>query len=349
MADIIFRIVVIFFEFPFGILGDYLGRKKSYLFGTFIMILTFSSMLFVYDYYLLLFCWGLWALGVALISGTDKAYIYELYRDVNEENDAAYIFGYFSAIQSLAFVMSHSTAGFFYGIHPNLPILLNMVFSIVATIIVITLPKPPSETLKPTFKQVLTTTKLMFSDIVLRNVVLAMSVLLMYYWTVTLIFQSLLLYLGFNVTYYGIVYALFTGLGIIGGLITGPMVKKIGKIKIILFGLLFTLGAMAFTGLIPDVWCIIGIMILGISYPLADSVLKAMLNESIENKRRASIMSLSNLISSLLLIFSRPLVGFFTDAWNVKVSFTIWFIIGIPIVISLMLLMYQVHMVRKTP
>ena len=335
------------FEFPFGMLGDFLGRKKSYFLGAAIMSITFFSMLLVNDFYLLLTCWILWALGVALISGTDKAFIFELYRAMNKKKEASYIFGYFSAIQSMAFVISHSTAGFFYSVHPNLPIILNMVFSIIATIIISTLPKLPTEKVKPTLKQVLSTTRAVFNNKILKNVVITMSVLMTYYWAVTLIFQSLLIYLRINIDLYGLIYASFTGLGIIGGLITGVLAKKIGNIKIVIFGLLFTLFAMGFTGFVPGAWSIFGIIILGFSYPLADSVLKAILNENLENNLRASIMSFSNLISSLLLIFSRPLVGFLTDVWNVKIAFMAWFVIGIPIILFLVCLMYQVHFKRR--
>ncbi|MCP4763891.1 MAG: MFS transporter, partial [archaeon] len=187
IADVVYNSAVIFFEFPLGMLGDRLGRKKSYSLGAIIWAITFITMILTHNFYILLLCWIFWAMALAMISGTDKAYIYEMIVQTGNLDKSSYIFGYFTSIQNLAFLISHFLAGYLYEINSNLPIFLNAILYLIAVLIILTIPRIQNQKstvkteIQPSLKQAITTTKKILNKKIIRNIVIVMGVLLMYF------------------------------------------------------------------------------------------------------------------------------------------------------------------------
>jgi MFS family permease len=188
MADIVFRISMTLLEFPLGSIGDKIGRKRTYFGGGFFYGIALIAMVIIQNFYLLLLSWFLWAIAWVLISGTDNAYIYEMIIYSAGKGREMEIFGYFTAIQNTALVISHLIAGFLFQINPNLPFILNGVFYLIASLLILRLPDPGmKENLLPTFHDILENTKVLLKKPIVRNLVFILSLLMMYQWTTTLI------------------------------------------------------------------------------------------------------------------------------------------------------------------
>jgi MFS family permease len=349
IADMVFWASVIIFEVPAGMIGDRLGRKKTYFIGALLGAMSYALMIYIIDFYWLIICWICWSIYIAIVSGTDTAYIYELLKEENQSHQSTYVFGYFASITSLAFIITHFSAGFFYGVDPILPIFLNVIVSLFAALIILTLPTPKKGTYTtPSFNDIFNAMKeQFFSNDIVKYVVMLMAVIMMYHWTVTLIFQPFLIELGFEVEFFGFVYLIFTVLGILGGFLAGPLEKRFGKIPVLVTSLLLVVSAVGFTGLIPGIISVGGIMILRAAFYLGDPILKVILNREVEDAHRASIFSFSNMLYSSILFFSRPLVGLVSDMWSSKSAFQLWFVLGIPMAISLLFLIRKLSKAEK--
>ncbi|TXT63243.1 MAG: membrane protein of unknown function [Promethearchaeota archaeon] len=334
IADMLYWGMIVLLEVPMGYIGDRLGRKKTYFFGAMLGAFTFLMMVLITEFYLLLICWVCWSFFLTIISGTDTAYIYELIKDENLLERSNTIFGYFASITSLSFITSHFFASLLYSVNMNLPILVNAFCALAAGILVTTLPSPkkkPEDLLIPKMKELIV--DIAWKNKPIRILIFILALLYAYSWSTTLIFQPFLLDLGVNIEFFGVVYLSFTSLGVIGGLITGKLVQWIGSYYLIIFGTLGMWIAIGLSGFSPSLYALIGIVFIRFFYFLSESPLKVLINNDIENKYRASIFSLSNLISSLMLLLLRPLIGFFSDIIGTRSTFQIWFFLGIMVFI----------------
>jgi MFS family permease len=132
-------------------------------------------------------------------------------------------------------------------------------------------------------------------------------------------------------------------LGILAGIFAGRLVKRFHKIPIIGFGIIATIVAVGFVGFLPGILALSGIIFIGFSFHLADTVIKVMLNQKIPENSRSSIFSLSSLICSLFLAGSRPFIGMISNNQSPIIAFRWWFYFGILLGVSLLFLLLDIY------
>lgn len=332
IADMVFRTSIVILEVPLGVVGDRLGRKKTYFLGALFAAITYLVFTITTSFILLLICWVLWAFFWSLISGTNTAYRYELLASKAGQRGDIRIFGYFNSIAAAALLISHTSAGYLYSIHPALPIWFNVVFSIIAAVLILTLPSVQVEVqASATYRKMIRSlVKLVKSNSSILPLVGIMALWTAYHWTPTLIFQPLLQELGLPKSSFGLVFAIFTGMGILSGMITGRLAQIFGNFPVIITSLILQVAAVACTAFGGNLFIILGgIVILRFAYNLSEPILAILLNREINNSIRASMISIVNLLASLIMILSRPLVGLVAAKYSVATSFQVWFFVGI--------------------
>jgi MFS family permease len=119
-------------------------------------------------------------------------------------------------------------------------------------------------------------------------------------------------------------------MGIISGIITGRFAEFFGKFKMIIVGLILQVAAISLTAFVNQIFLILaGIIFLRFAFYLCEPILTVLLNRQLSDGIRASIISLVNLIASLIMIFSRPLIGLVASNYTIITGFKIWFFTGI--------------------
>ena len=334
IADMVFRSSIVIMEFPLGILGDKIGRRRTYFLGSLFAAITYTLLIITTNFSLLIFCWILWAFFWSLISGTNVAYRYELLATGNTNKNDIKIFGYFNSIAAVALLISHSSAGYLYSIKPSLPIWFNVIFSGLAALLILSLPSVNINSAKTSplsIRQMAGSFKrLLQKNSGVIPLILILALWTAYHWTPTLIFQPLLKELGLPKSSFGIIFALFTGMGIISGIITGRFAEFFGKFKIIIVGLILQVVAISLTAFGNQIFLILaGIIFLRFAFYLCEPILTVLLNRQLSDGIRASIISLVNLMASLIMIFSRPLIGLVASNYRIITGFRIWFFAGI--------------------
>lgn len=333
-ADMIFRGSIVVLEFPLGVLGDRIGRKFTYFSGAILGVVTYLLLLITTSFLLLALCWIMWAFFWSMISGTNTAYRYELLTTESNSAQNIRLFGLFNSIAAFSLVLSHSSAGFLYEINPGLPIIINIIFALIAGLMILTLPKIPRKKIHKTSNSLLEIWQaflvLVKKEKKLLATLLLLAIWTAFHWTPTLLYQPLLKSLGMGPESFGIIFALFTGMGIVSGFIAGKITDKFGKIPLIVLGIILQVIAVGLTAFARGIFlAIFGIVLLRFAFFLCEPVLSIILNENLTNEIRASVISLISLMASIIMIFSRPLVGLTADHYTVKFAFGVWFVMGI--------------------
>lgn len=328
-ADAFFRVMVVLLEFPTGMLGDRLGRRRTYLLSCVFATLAYASLVVVYNMPLLFVCWALWAVFIALASGTDTAYHYELVAGHRPPAAVPYLMGVFRAVSAGALLLSHLSAGYLYSVHPALPFLCNAAFAVLAGAVIVSMPATVPGKRRSFARMLARTWRIVRSDRGAAVPVVLSSALLAYFWTTTLLYQPLLEALGFTPGSFGLVYVVISGAGIGAGLATGYLITRLGGSRLIVWGTAGMVVAVAAVGGGSAATCIIGLSVLSGCFYLADETLKLLLNREIGDSIRASILSLSSFLGSLLLIVSRPGIAMLAQHWSIRFAFQVWSAAGL--------------------
>jgi len=330
-ADALFRVTVIGVEFPLGVLADRMGRKRTYLLSTVLATLTFLCMAMVQSIPVLLVCWVLWALFLALASGSDTAYWYEAIVLAGEETSATRHFGVFRALECIAILLSNLVAGWLYEIMPALPILLNALAGFLAVFVVLTLPSQPTRQRRGL--GLITTIRLTVRQCQrnpgLWSILLLISLIAAYYWTATFLFQPLLTSLGVRPALYGVYYLGFAVGGMIAGAVVGTVARRLGPRRTVALGVGVIVLSVALMSIRHKTAAIVGISLIGLGHLLAEPVLRIALHQRISDWRRATVMSFASLLGSVWMVVMRPALGLVGDARGPANAYFLWCIVGV--------------------
>ncbi|MHC4954827.1 MAG: MFS transporter [Planctomycetota bacterium] len=329
-ADVWFRLVLVALELPLGVVGDRIGRKRTYLLGALIAVATYLLLAVTHGVPMLFLCWTLWAVTIALISGTDTAYQYEAITGRGQRGAAVTMFGRLRAAGATALLLSYLTAGLLYERAPALPILLNAVAALGAALLLIrarSVPQGPQHLhWSATLKELIARVRLQ-RDV--RFAVFLLAAIGVYYWTVTLLIQPLLVELDFAPGAFGPVYGAFCLSGIVASLLSGRLARALGEGTLIVGGSALLVVGMVILAFVPGPACLVGLALLGCGFFLAEPVSKVLLNGLVPDRIRASAISLASLIASVALMAARPLVGVITDLQGARQAFVVWAALGV--------------------
>lgn len=336
-ADALFRITIVCVEFPLGVLSDRIGRKRTYLLSTILAALTFICMAMVQGVPLLLVCWVLWALFLALASGSDTAYWYEAIVSAGKSASVTRHFGVFRAIECAAILLSNLLAGWLYEITAVLPILLNALAAALAIFVVLTLPDQPDkkEMGPPISATVRLTLRQCRRNPELWGTLMMISVLTAYYWTATFLFQPLLTELEVQPSLFGAYYLGFAVGGMMAGSIVGHVSERFGSGKTVTIGISIMLFSVALMALKSQFAAIVGISLIGFGHLLAVPVLRVALHTRISDWRRATLVSFASLLGSVWMVFTRPAIGVIAETTSVPFAYLFWCAMGVVVIVVL--------------
>ncbi len=106
MLEAIFSASLFAFEIPTGVVADRFGRKKSLALGSLLFGLGFLAFGFSVDYAILLAAEVVAALGMSMMSGADRALLYETIRAAGRNDDATAIMARHDAFGTVGLFVS---------------------------------------------------------------------------------------------------------------------------------------------------------------------------------------------------------------------------------------------------
>jgi MFS family permease len=334
-----FTIMIVIFEIPCGAISDYISRKFSLFLGG--LTTAFAALIYSSIPNIFIFMIGetLFALGFALVSGTDQALTYDTLRILEREDE-------------MSKIMARNRSFFLIGISIAAPIgsLITLFFPlqyamtfmffpfIIAAFIAITLQEPNHTLEKKTLKY-LSIVKSGFKQIrrnkILRilafDFIMVDVLVFLLIWTYQLYLEVLLI----SLTLFGFVAAAMT-LAEMFFCNLVPKLEKHSKNKrqlLVIYTLIPGIAYMLIAFIIfAPLGIVLIIIIIGFGFSRSIIFING-INKNIEKENRATVLSTISMIRSFIITILYPVIGILV-MWNLNYTFII---LGISIILIALL------------
>lgn len=331
MADGVFRLTVVALELPLGILADRIGRRRTYLGVAALTVVSFTAITQVRDVPQLVAAWVVWGVLWALSSGTASAYLYELVTDHTADVSATQAFGALRVVTSAAVLVSHLSAGYLYQLDDQAPFLLTAVMGAAAGAVALSLPEiHGSRRLGSSLRTVAHGLRGAWSRETLRIAAILSVLLLVFGWSVRILFQPLILDLGLTSTTAGVTYFGYSAAAVAAGIWCGA-IDGSRRHRLTTAGFVLLSAAVIGTAVLPGLGPFVFIPVMGLGYHLAWTLLDVTVNEQARPAVRATVASGISPIGGLAIAIARPSLGALADRTSAATAFAAWAAVGIAV------------------
>ncbi|MBN2157428.1 MAG: MFS transporter [Candidatus Lokiarchaeota archaeon] len=311
-------------EVPTGTIADFFGRKHSMMLGfivTFIGALIYSS---VPKFWIFVIAESLWALGVALLSGAQDAFLYDTLKEINREQDSKKVFGRTRSISLVGILIAAPIGSL---IASTLGLRYTMMLMTVplgsAALLCLFLKEPDIHRIeqKQKYFQIIKngfihihtsrTIKILAVDLLVTSI-LAYFVI----WTN----QQRLINIGIDGSYLGYINMIWLAVEILvsNSFVTLEKVLK-SKKSVVFFTTFFTGIGFILMSITQNVSIVVFGIMLAAGFGLGRWVLMIhYLNKHIPSEQRAMIISTIVMFKQLAHVMINPLVGFLVE-WNLVI------------------------------
>jgi MFS family permease len=316
-----FTFCVFLLEVPTGIVADTFGRKHSVAFGSFMIAIgvivygTYPSLpLFVLGEFLL-------AASIALISGADKALIYDTLVQFQKEEKAVSVFGKGRAIHLVGITLGApigSIIAKYFGL--NAPMLFTAIPACMASVVAWSIPEPKviSEEAKERRNFLLIAKqglKEISGSLKLRRWTINGTIVAAAAYFVIWLYQPLMAKLGMPIALYGIAHA---GLAIVQVVLAASFERFVTVFKsqrrFLEFSALVTSGSLLLAAIWPNPLTLILMITLAGGFGLTRMELMTVeMNKLVRARNRATVISSISMFRRLTQAILNPFVGLATD------------------------------------
>lgn len=345
-VGIIFSVIALstfLFEVPTGAIADIFGRKSSVVIGLILSGITLFLVTFTKEFYLILSLFFLLGLFSTLISGADISWVADNLKYNRKSKLLQTFFVKRASLLNLAFVFAGFIGGVlvkYFGLNIIWPI---SGFSMILSGIMLLFVKEHKhknknnyENLFGVFRQTFTSMKFSWNhQKILSFSIISLLTGFLLSFAGDLIWKPYLLDFEIPLSYFGYLFSIATGLGVIAPFVGLQMVKRIGKDKLF-FALVLILEAFflvfaifALNWLVLAIIMILFVFCFDVFEPIKDNHFQRYL----PSDKRATISSLFSMLFSIGIIIGGPLAGLTADHFGFKITLSIGILFIIPMIL----------------
>lgn len=341
--EAVFSVSMMLLEVPTGIVADRWGRRSSLMLGSVVIGAGFLLLAASRSFALLVTAEIIAAAGMTLLTGADKALLYECVRDAGKIDQSEKIFARYDAAGTAALLVSFPLGTLFVGSGiVSYTSALALVFAFtgitlaVSAFAILPVREQKREQHTDSFiRDGINGFLFIFHHKKMRGFGInyaAISALTFFmFW----MYQSLLIENEVAVSLYGFVASAFNAAAMLLLALTGVIKKRLGVhwtlfLSSLLPGL-FYIGAGLWPGLLSAFIAIFGVTSLRL---FRAPFLNALMNEQIADKNRATVLSGISMLERVLIAMLYPLVGILTD---LSLNMTLVFLGTLTLLFSLVL------------
>jgi MFS family permease len=333
--EMIFSVSMFLLEIPTGVVADKFGRKLSLFLGALAFGGAFCLFGVTVSWPILALAEVICACGMCLMSGADRAILFELAKQGGPDEDAVKINAHYDAFGTAGMLIAFPAGTLFAGcgLIPYETALAVTFFAsgvaiLLAAAIVFTVRETPRAPLAGSaIRAGLDGFKFIFKKPALRSFSLNYAVVSSLTFFMFWFYQSLLIENKFPVSYMGFIAAGFNALAMLMLLATGRIQKTLGTGKTLLLsslipGLLY-LAVFFVSGSPMALVAIFGVTALKM---FRAPMLTSLMNEHIADENRATVLSGVSMLERILTAAFYPLAGLLTDislSWTFLVMGTL--------------------------
>ena len=323
--EALFWVVVVFSEVPTGALADRFGRKASLMAAaasTTVAILVFGL---ATNYWIVLASYVVWGFGLTFQSGADSALMFESLKAVGRERDYQRVAGVSWGLFSLG-TFGGMLAGAPIAAATNLsfPILLGAVTTFLALLVAATMKEPAVEHTERrlSYRQLVgESARTAWRLPAVRTMIVLSAVLLASTNAVIIFSQPFLDMHDVSVEMFGVAQSPIRLGGIVGAVAAYRMTAVFGMRPTLIVGAIVIAGSYAVLGAWDSVFAFAAMTPIVLISSMVVPVAADYLNVRIPNAQRATILSIRQLISSILIAGFQPCLGLLADHVGLEAVF----------------------------
>ena len=321
-----FMSMMFLFEVPSGAIADYLGRKISLMLSAFITAI--AALIYSSVPNIIFFVIGetLWALGGALSSGANEAFMFDTLKKMNKQEKFSKTWGRANSF-ALIGIMIGGPIGSIIAEYISLQFTMTFLFfpMIIAAIISFTFKEPNSDIIKES-KRYLSILKQGFSLLKNSKVLklLAIDMILVNVLTFFIIwtYQLYLEVLNVPIIFFGFVSAMMTFTQVVFFNLVPKFMKWFKKRKRYLMFSSLMVGVaflcMSFTLIVP-ISIVLILIVAGFGFS-RQLIYSEGINKLIESESRATVLSTINMLGGIIQALMYPFIGIMAT-WNLFAVF----------------------------
>jgi MFS family permease len=314
-------------EIPTGFIADKYGRKISLALGGLITAIGFSLYGLVNNYWVFLLAEFICAFGYTLVSGADKALLYDSLLKTKKQENSKVVLSRYESAGTLGILIGLPVGSLIVGSnilpYPKtlpLTLLISAVFFLLTFFVAITLKEPArKEKVKEFIEEGIEGFKYIFKHRKLRVFALNFAFISATTFFMFWFYQSLTGLIGIDVKYNGFIGAGFNLFSILLLLNIEKIEKFFGMKNVLFYSAL--LPGLFFIGMffLRDVYFVLIsiFMITGLKL-MRSPVLSDFMNKQIESRNRATVLSGVSMLEKIIIMVLYPIVGLLAD-------FSLWY------------------------
>ena len=325
---------------PFGIIADYIGRKKVLMIGAILFIFTWVLFALSYDFKGFLIAEIVAAFSASMWMASGTAFFYDTLRELNKEGKFKKLFGNVISINYLMWGLSSLAGGYIATHSLRLPFWTTTIGAFIALLIIFSFTDTKKYKhgdrnyllhLKEASKFAVTHPKV-------RLFIIYSAIIFSIGFICYMLYQPYLKSINIPLVYFGLIYFLMNISAAIGSKSAHKIEKYLGEKKILV--LLLLVMIISYFGISKEL-LIIGTIfpiILSFNAGLFEPVISDYMNKHIASHHRATVISLWVLITQMFSTVIAPFFGWIVDFWSLQTAFitaAIILIINLFILISM--------------
>lgn len=344
--DMPFWLVVALLQAPTGALADHIGRRRVLVLAGLLYGLTIFGFGLTTNYYMLFADYMLWAVAMSMQSGADQALVYDTLKVAGEEDRFQKVAGrgFASGLVAglggvlLGGVVAEATSLAF-------TVQVSAIFPLLAMPVAFAMREPTRapEADRRYWRGLSDGFAFAWKTPRVRYTLLISACLMTAVFGPVVLVQPFLLHHDVETAFFGVFQAPLRLVSVGAALVAFRVGTRtgIGPLLAVAFGAIVAsyLGLAALDGTSAFVLFALPALVQGVTRPVVD----AHLNAQIPSERRATVLSLSQLVFSLQVAIFEPALGFLTDDVSLTAAFLFaaaYFLLAMP---PLMLLWHRAH------
>lgn len=310
-------------EVPSGIWADRFDRKRTLFVGMLLHVAATYVFAFAHSYGLFVLSFLLSGLGMAILSGTDSAYVYDLLKGLGREEESTRLFGWLSATEKAATLLALPVGSRLATFGLEWPVYTTAVVNTLGLLLWLAMPpqrvRTDADTQSQGFmawnwrmigrsaKRILTTPILVF--IALTGPTVWVIVNAFHYLN-----QPLFLRAHLPVEAFGWIMGVGMAISLVASILATRVQERLGTLlPIVLSSLLMGL---AYLGLALTDNRIVITLLIGLlfgSLSLRTPIMETAVNALIPSEIRATTLSILGMMGTLLTVALNPVIGYLAD------------------------------------
>jgi MFS family permease len=316
LIDVPFWLCIIFLQVPGAALADRFGRKPVLFSSALFFAVAIIAFGLASNFWLLLLSYLIWGVGFSMLWGVESAFLYDSLKALGRESEYPRIYG-----RGWAIAMAAQVAGTLLGApladatDLQVPILVSGVIASFAAITALWFVEPLTKpTHHPAYGEIIAdSARLVRGHPDVRYAILFFGVLTIGSVAVVFFFQPFLVDHDVDVGAVGIWQTPMRIAGIVAALVAHRLMTDLGERRTF-----YLMPAMIIAGYLvlatwDSVYAQIAFPLINFAVILSQPTVTDYLNRRVPTERRATTVSLTNLVRSAVLVPVAPLLGLLAD------------------------------------